>query len=70
MAFLRELLVTICAATGTVLAAPTIHATGPIITLDGGTFIGKVAHGVNQFLGIPFAHPPSVLDVGLPLCSL
>jgi hypothetical protein len=70
MAFLRKLLVTICAATAleAVLAAPTIHATGPIVTLDGGTFIGTTADGVNQFLGIPFAQPPSVADVGLPPC--
>ncbi|KAH9030327.1 carotenoid ester lipase precursor [Lactarius pseudohatsudake] len=58
MAFLRELLVFICAATATVLAAPTIPATCPIVTLDRGTFIGTTTDGVNRFLGIPFAQPP------------
>ncbi len=67
MAFLRASIVVICAATATVLAAPTIYAT-PIVTLDKGEFIGTTADGVNNFLGIPFAKPPSVVAVGLTLC--
>ncbi|KAI9454047.1 carotenoid ester lipase precursor [Lactarius psammicola] len=58
MAFLRGFLVIICAATATVLAAPAIRATRPIVKLDRGTFIGTTADGVNKFLGIPFAQPP------------
>jgi acetylcholinesterase len=58
MPFLRASLVFICAATATVLAAPTIYATPPVVTLDNGTFTGTYANGVNKFLGIPFAKPP------------
>ncbi len=68
MAFLRALLVIICAATATVLATSTMHDTCPIVTLDKGTFIGIKADGVNKFLGIPFAQPPSVVDFGSALC--
>jgi len=70
MAFLRASLIAICAATATVLAAPTIYATPPIVTLDKGKFIGTTADGVNKFLGIPFAKPPSVVAVGLTPCPL
>ncbi|KAI9434682.1 Alpha/Beta hydrolase protein [Lactarius indigo] len=41
-----------------VSAAPTTHATPPIVTLDRGKFTGTTADGVNKFLGIPFAKPP------------
>ncbi|KAI9454051.1 carotenoid ester lipase precursor [Lactarius psammicola] len=59
MAFLRALLVIICATTAIVLATPTVHAaTCPIVTLDKGTFIGTTVDGVKKFLGIPFAQPP------------
>ncbi|KAF8262659.1 carotenoid ester lipase precursor [Lactarius quietus] len=58
MAFLRASLVVLCAVTTTVLAAPSIRATPPAVTLDKGTFIGTSADGVNRFLGIPFAQPP------------
>ena len=63
MVFLRSKLFTFCAATATVLAVPTTTATPPIVTLDEGTFIGTSNGGVNTFLGIPFAQPPSVVDV-------
>ena len=66
MAFLRGLLITTCAATATVLAAPTIHATTPIVTLDEGKFIGTTANGTDSFLGIPFAQPPCVVGVLAP----
>ncbi|KAH9053688.1 Alpha/Beta hydrolase protein [Lactarius vividus] len=58
MVFLRALLIATCAATATVSASPTTHATPPIVTLDRGKFIGTAAGGVNKFLGIPFAKPP------------
>jgi carboxylesterase type B len=58
MAFLRALLIIICAANATVLAALTTHTAGPIVTLDRGLFIGTTANGTNKFLGIPFAQPP------------
>ncbi|KAH9073423.1 carotenoid ester lipase precursor [Lactarius deliciosus] len=54
----KATLLIICTATATVLATPTIHATCPVVTLDGGTFIGTTAGDVNKFLGIPFAKPP------------
>ncbi|KAH8985170.1 alpha beta-hydrolase [Lactarius akahatsu] len=63
MVFLRALLIAICAATATVSASPTTYATLPIVTLDRGKFIGTAADGVNKFLGVPFAKPPSVVDV-------
>ncbi|KAN0141650.1 Alpha/Beta hydrolase fold [Lactarius tabidus] len=63
MAFLRAKLVALCAATATVLAVSTPYATPPIVTLGEGTFIGTSNDGVNMFLGIPFAQPPSVFDV-------
>ena len=65
MVFLRELLVVVWVATATVLASPSTHTTCPIVTLDRGTFFGTTANGTNRFLGIPFAHPPSVLDFDL-----
>jgi hypothetical protein len=65
MAFLRSLLVAVWIATATVLASPSTHAPYPIVTLDKGTFIGTTANGTNKFLGIPFAHPPSVVDFSL-----
>ncbi|KAH9060193.1 carotenoid ester lipase precursor [Lactarius vividus] len=58
MAFLLASLLIICATTATVLPPPTIHATCPVVTLDGGTFIGTTTGDVNKFLGIPFAKPP------------
>ena len=63
MSILRGLLVTICAAAATVVAAPTIHDSRPTVTLDDGKFIGTTANGTNSFLSIPFAQPPSVVDV-------
>lgn len=54
---MRGLLITICVAT-TVLAAPTMDATGPIVMLDNGKFIGTTVNGTNLFYGIPFAQPP------------
>ena len=68
MELLRGFLVAICTAMATVLGAPTIRATGPIVTLDEGTFIGTTASGVDMFLGIPFARPPFVVDIDLTLC--
>jgi hypothetical protein len=68
MALLRGILVTICAVTATVLAAPTIPTTCPIVTLDEGTFRGSTAYGVDMFLGIPFARPPFVVDISLAPC--
>jgi hypothetical protein len=72
MTFLRAKLFTLCTATAIVLAAPspTTYATPPIVTLDKGTFIGTSNNGVNAFLGIPFAQPPSVVDVRSALCLL
>jgi hypothetical protein len=62
MACLRVSLVAFCAATATVLATLTpVPPTAPIVTLDQGKFVGTTANGVNQFLGIPFAQPPSVV---------
>ena len=50
MTFRRGLLVTICAATATSLAASTVvQASGPIVTLDKGKFIGTVISGTNWF---------------------
>jgi hypothetical protein len=43
---------------GFVLAEP---IAGPTVTLDNGTFTGLTTGLVIQFLGIPFAQPPSVL---------
>ena len=63
MTFLRAAVIAICAATATVSAAPTTYTTPPIVTLDEGTFVGTFANGVNEFLGIPFAQPPSVIDL-------
>ena len=56
MVFLQDFLVAVLVATTTVLASP-------IVTLDDGTFVGKTVNGTNVFLGIPFAHPPSVHDL-------
>jgi hypothetical protein len=69
MVFLRVTLslVAICAAAAPVLA--TKRYTRPVVTLDQGDFIGKTANGTNQFLGIPFAQPPSVIDSASSLCS-
>ena len=64
MVFLRALLVAVWIATATVSASPSTHTTYPIVTLDNGTFVGTTANGTNKFLGIPFAHPPSVVDYG------
>ena len=64
----RALLATICAAITAGLASPTRHPTGPIVTLDGGTFTGTTANGTNRFLGIPFARPPSVVSICSPPC--
>ena len=71
MALLRVTLslVAICAAAAPVLAtSPPKRYTSPVVTLDQGGFIGKTANGINQFLGIPFAQPPSVVDSGSYLC--
>ena len=65
MVFLRALLIPVCVATATVFASPWTDSTCPVVTLDKGTFIGTTANGTNRFLGIPYAHPPSVLDFGL-----
>ena len=67
MVSLRVLLVAVWIATATVLASPSTPTTYPVVTLDKGTFIGTTANGTNKFLGIPFAHPPSVVDYGSPL---
>jgi hypothetical protein len=64
MVFLRALLVPVWVATTTVFASPLTDSTCPVVKLDEGTFIGTTTNGTNSFLGIPFAHPPSVLDVG------
>ncbi|KAN0124156.1 Alpha/Beta hydrolase fold [Lactarius tabidus] len=58
MVFLRALLVPLWLITATVFASPSTDSTGPVVTLDKGTFIGTTANGTNSFLGIPFAHPP------------
>src|SRR6266702_2386906 len=72
MVSLRVSLAAIYAVAATVLAAtpPPIRSTSPIVTLDRGTFIGTTANGINKFLGIPFAQPPSVVDFGSALSSL
>ena len=62
MVILRAFLVSILVATTTVLASPSTDSTCPVVTLDKGTFIGTTANDTDRFLGIPFAHPPSVLD--------
>ena len=71
MVFFQELVVAVLVATATVLASPSTYTTpSPVVTLDDGTFVGNTVNGTNVFLGIPFAHPPSVLDLGpvhLPL---
>jgi hypothetical protein len=64
MVFPRALLVSVWVVTTTVFASPLTDSTYPIVTLDRGTFIGTTANGTNSFLGIPFAHPPSVLYFG------
>jgi hypothetical protein len=64
MVFLQALLVSVWVATTTVFASPVTDSTCPVVKLDRGTFIGTTANGTNSFLGIPFAHPPSVLDFG------
>ena len=61
MAFLRALHVAVWVATVTVFASASSNTTYPTVTLDDGTFIGTTANGTNQFLGIPFAQPPSVI---------
>ncbi|KAH9030332.1 carotenoid ester lipase precursor [Lactarius pseudohatsudake] len=58
MASLRVSLFAICAAAATVLAASPPTYSGPIVTLDRGTFVGTTANGISKFLGIPFAKPP------------
>ncbi|KAH9175630.1 carotenoid ester lipase precursor [Lactarius sanguifluus] len=58
MASLWVSLFAICAAAATVLAATPPTYSGPIVTLDRGTFVGTTVNGINQFLGIPFAKPP------------
>ena len=69
MASLRVLLVAICAAAATVFAAYTpTPPTAPTITLDKGLFTGATANGINKFLGIPFAKPPSVVNFGSAVC--
>jgi hypothetical protein len=66
MAFLRLSFIAICAAASTALATPFPRQyTSPTITLDKGEFIGTTANGINAFLGIPFAQPPSVVDLAL-----
>ena len=70
MVFFQDLVVAVLVATATVLASPSTYTTPPVVTLDDGTFVGNTVNGTNVFLGIPFAHPPSVLDLGpvhLPL---
>jgi hypothetical protein len=61
MILLRALLVPVWVATTAVFASPLTDSTCPVVKLDKGTFIGTTANGTNSFLGIPFAHPPSVL---------
>ena len=64
MVFLQGFLVAVLFTTATVLASPLTYTTpSPIIMLDDGTFVGKTVNGTNVFLAIPFAHPPSVLDL-------
>ena len=63
MVLLQGFLVAVLVTTATVLASPLTYTPSPIIMLDDGTFVGKTANGTNVFLGIPFAHPPSVLDL-------
>jgi acetylcholinesterase len=63
MVFLQGFLVVVLVTTATVLASPSTYTPSPIVTLDDGTFVGKTVNGTNVFLGIPFAHPPSVLDL-------
>ncbi|KAH9060190.1 carotenoid ester lipase precursor [Lactarius vividus] len=57
MASLRVSLFAICAAAVTVLATTPTYS-GPIVTLDRGSFVGTTANSTNKFLGIPFAKPP------------
>ena len=47
---------------GTAFAAPldVNKRASPTLTLDNGTFVGKVDGSTNKFLGIPFAKPPYV----------
>jgi acetylcholinesterase len=63
MASLWVSLLAFCAAASTVLATSP-PPNGPTVTLDQGTFIGTTANGTNQFRGIPYAQPPSVVDRG------
>ena len=63
MVLLQGFLVAVLVTTATILASPLTYTLSPIIMLDDGTFVGKTVNGTNMFLGIPFAHPPSVLDL-------
>ncbi len=60
MIFLLTSLVAICAAASTLSVTLPAFNASPIVALDKGKFIGTTVNGINQFLGIPFARPPSV----------
>jgi hypothetical protein len=55
-------LVGLCAVISILLATP-VNGGGPTVQLDNGTFIGTASNGTNQFLGIPYAQPPSVMSL-------
>ena len=65
MVVIHTFLFSVWVAITTVFVSPSTDSTCPVVVLDKGTFVGKTANGTNKFLGIPFARPPSVLD----LCS-
>lgn len=68
MALLRASILAICFVAATILAAPSpTTSTGPLVRLDRGTFVGTTANGTNQFRGIAFAKPSSVVHFCLAL---
>jgi hypothetical protein len=63
MAFFVSLVAFCAAAVSVFSTPPPVPPTTPIVTLDQGKFVGTTANGMNQFLGIPYAQPPSVVDL-------
>ena len=71
MVFLQASLLAFCVAASTVSATSSLptSSNGPTVTLDQGTFIGTSVNGTNQFRGIPYAQPPSVVGCNSTLFS-